>query len=134
MNTEPRRYLHRPYDPVQYANLLPRTVKHFTAFAFQEKSSELIKEFSSERAVWKNNLSQLETEKDEIIGNCLLLASFLTYCGCLSWSYRNELLFNNWAVDLRRSGIPISSTFSLFNKEITAGRFVTSTFAFIHFQ
>lgn len=79
-------------------------------------STKLVDKVSPEKRRWLTNLSTMENEKDNIIGNCLLTASFLTYTGCFSLLFRNEMIFNDWLCDIQRKGIPIDSGFNVFDK------------------
>lgn len=78
-------------------------------------STELVDELNPEKSRWVSNLSVLENEKDNVIGNCLLTASFLTYTGCFSMSFRKEMIFDDWLCDIHTRNIPIGADFDVLN-------------------
>lgn len=85
-------------------------------FSFAQKiSTKLVDELDPEKSRWVSNLSVLENEKDNVIGNCLLTASFLTYTGCFSMSFRKEMIFDDWLCDIHTRNIPIGDVFDVLD-------------------
>lgn len=70
----------------------------------------------SERSQWFARLSILETENDKVIGNSLLSASFCTYAGGFSFTYRREIVHNNWFQDIQMRKIPVDPLYTLCNR------------------
>lgn len=103
----PRQISSPPIISTLYANTL-----YALSFA-KRMSMELINELSPEKRRWLSNLSTLETEKLNVIGDCLLTASFLTYAGCFSQPLRNEMLLNDWLSDIHTKHIPIAINFNV---------------------
>lgn len=59
------------------------------------------------------------TIKNQLIGNCLLNASFLTYAGPFSLEYRKNIIFKNWFNNIVKLKIPIDLNFNLENELIS---------------
>lgn len=81
----------------------------------QKLSTKLVDELNPEKSRWVSNLSVLENEKDNVIGNCLLTASFLTYTGCFSMSFRKEMISDDWLCDIHTRNIPIGGAFDVLD-------------------
>jgi dynein heavy chain len=111
-------------------------------------AERLIAGLGSERARWAADVSGLEAARERLVGDCLLCASFLSYCGELSglllvsmvqsdavrdgmlgrapparthihislppitgaftFTYRQAMLRDTWAVDVAARGIPVT--------------------------
>lgn len=72
----------------------------------------------SERSQWSGRLSTLENENDKVIGNSLLSAAFYTYAGGFSFSYRHQIVHDDWLQDISRRKIPIDSPFTSLNRNV----------------
>ncbi|GAA47151.1 dynein heavy chain 5 axonemal [Clonorchis sinensis] len=65
----------------------------------------LIDGLGSELIRWTSKSVQLKTEIEQLGGDVLQVAAFLTYCGAFNQSYRNHLL-TSWHSDLIRQQVP----------------------------
>lgn len=72
---------------------------------------ELVDELKPEKNRWLSSLWAMKIEKDNVVGNCLLIASFLTYTGCFPLLFRKEMIFDDWFNDIHVKNIPISGDF-----------------------
>lgn len=52
-------------------------------------------------------------EQSRLIGNCLLAASFLSYAGPFSFSFRETMIYDDWYGDVIDKGIPLTLPFSV---------------------
>jgi dynein heavy chain len=43
-----------------------------------------------------------------LLGDCLISASFLSYTGIFTLEFRRRMLCEDWEVDLRGRGVPVS--------------------------
>jgi dynein heavy chain len=57
---------------------------------------------------WSEELANLHEEREMLVGDCLIAASFLSYTGIFSWEFRRQMVHEDWEVDLRGRGVPLS--------------------------
>ncbi|XP_076621651.1 dynein heavy chain at 89D [Colletes latitarsis] len=76
-------------------------------------ADKLINGLSSETDRWKVELKNLQGQIETIVGNCLLSAGFLAYCGPFSYEYRNQMLYNDWMKSVVEKEIPFTETFKI---------------------
>ena len=57
--------------------------------------------FSGERSRWELTINQYKIDLVNIIGDCAMAASFLSYCGPFDSSYRNQLVNDHWLKTIR---------------------------------
>jgi dynein heavy chain len=58
-------------------------------------------------------MANLKSEKERIVGDCLISASFLSYAGAFSWEFRRRMVYEDWEADLRNRNVPLSKPFRL---------------------
>ncbi|PNF33091.1 Dynein heavy chain 10, axonemal [Cryptotermes secundus] len=71
-------------------------------------ADKLISGLSTKEARWSEELANLREEREMLLGDCLISASFLSYTGVFSWEFRRQMLYEDWEVDLRGRGLPLS--------------------------
>lgn len=76
-------------------------------------ADKLIGGLSSENDRWANELDNLHIEKQQIVGNCLLSASFLSYVGPFSYEFRRSMIYEDWKKSLIEREIPLTKTYRL---------------------
>ena len=76
-------------------------------------ASKLIVGLSSEKERWGEDIKLLDAQNAEIVGDCLLGASFLSYLGVFTSKYRTTLLEGTWITDLRSREIPMAESFNV---------------------
>jgi len=76
-------------------------------------ASKLIDGLSSEKVRWGKDLAIMEQETVQLVGDCLLGASFLSYLGVFTSKYRRQLLEDVWIPDVRERQIPLSEDFRI---------------------
>jgi hypothetical protein len=62
---------------------------------------------------WTEELTNLKSERERLVGDCLISASFLSYTGAFSWEFRRRMVYKDWEVDLRNRNVPLSKPFRL---------------------
>jgi dynein heavy chain len=62
---------------------------------------------------WIEELANLKSERERLVGDCLISASFLSYTGAFSWEFRRQMVYEDWEVDLRNRSVPLSRPFRL---------------------
>lgn len=62
---------------------------------------------------WIVDLENQNIIKNQIIGNCLLNASFLIYAGPFSLEYREKLIFHDWYSHIIDLELPIDLSIEL---------------------
>lgn len=67
---------------------------------------------------WVIDLENQFILKNQIIGNCLLNASFLIYGGPFSLEYRKKIIFDDWYTNIINLKIPVDTNFKLENELI----------------
>ncbi|XP_066140827.1 dynein axonemal heavy chain 10 [Euwallacea fornicatus] len=78
-----------------------------------EATNRLISGLSSEKARWTEDLNQLHTERERLVGNCLLCSGFLAYCGPFTLEFRRDMVYGNWQNSIQDKNIPLSLPFRL---------------------
>lgn len=76
-------------------------------------ADKLISGLGSERERWSKELQDLIAQRKYFLGNCLLVAAFLSYTGAFNWEIRSRLLYDVWLNDLSARGIPSSADFKI---------------------
>ena len=76
-------------------------------------ADKLISGLSSENTRWSNELDQLHIEKEQLIGNCLLSASFLSYVGPFSYEFRKAMIYDDWKNSLIEKELPVTLSYRL---------------------
>mgnify|MGYP004594219979 CR=1 FL=1 len=76
-------------------------------------ADKLISGLSSENERWRKELETLQGQMEKIIGNCLLSAGFLAYCGPFSYEYRNRMLYDDWWNSMVQKEIPFTDRFRI---------------------
>ncbi|KPJ14719.1 Dynein heavy chain 10, axonemal [Papilio machaon] len=76
-------------------------------------ADKLMSGLSSEQKRWTEDLKALHVEQSRLIGNCLLAASFLSYAGPFSFSFRQTMIYEDWLGDVKERGIPLTEPFTI---------------------
>ncbi|XP_014674920.1 PREDICTED: dynein heavy chain 10, axonemal-like [Priapulus caudatus] len=76
-------------------------------------ADKLIGGLSSENERWADDLEELKQQRIRLLGDCLLAAAFLSYLGAFNWDFRNQLLFDEWKMDVVSRDIPLSEPYKL---------------------
>ncbi|CAB3257120.1 unnamed protein product [Arctia plantaginis] len=76
-------------------------------------ADKLMSGLSSEQKRWTIDLAALYVEQSRLIGNCLLSASFLSYSGPFSFSFRQMMIYEDWLGDVVEKGIPLTQPFTI---------------------
>ncbi|VVD00171.1 unnamed protein product [Leptidea sinapis] len=76
-------------------------------------ADKLMSGLSSEQKRWTIDLAALYVEQSRLIGNCLLAASFLSYTGPFSFSFRETMIYEDWLGDIMEKGIPLTTPFTI---------------------
>ncbi|CAK1584360.1 unnamed protein product [Parnassius mnemosyne] len=76
-------------------------------------ADKLMSGLSSEQKRWTEDLAALHLEQSRLIGNCLLAASFLSYTGPFSFSFRETMIYEDWLGDVKERGIPLTEPFTI---------------------
>lgn len=76
-------------------------------------ADKLMSGLSSEQKRWTEDLKALHVEQSRLIGNCLLAASFLSYTGPFSFSFRETMIYEDWLGDVKERGIPLTEPFTV---------------------
>lgn len=58
-------------------------------------------------------MANLKSDRERLVGDCLISASFLSYTGAFSWDFRRQMVYEDWEVDLRSRNVPLSKPFRL---------------------
>lgn len=79
------------------------------------RATQLVDGLGGERARWEVSIGTLDDSLANLVGDCLLAAAFLSYCGPFDADYRQVLLTDNWAKAVRGLSIPCSEHFDFCN-------------------
>ncbi|KAJ8415860.1 hypothetical protein AAFF_G00404170 [Aldrovandia affinis] len=75
-----------------------------------ELANRLVKGLESENVRWTEAVQQFEAQQQTLCGDVLLTAAFISYVGCFSQPYRQELLQASWIPFLQSQKVPIPLT------------------------
>lgn len=75
-------------------------------------ADRLVTGLISERTRWTDELKRLGVEKENIIGTCLLSASFMAYSGTFSWDFR-KVMIGDWLEDLLVRYVPVTIEYQI---------------------
>lgn len=90
----------------KYSNELEVSEKRLNA------ADRLVTGLMSERERWTQELQRLGVEKENIIGTCLLSASFMAYSAAFSWDFR-KVMIGDWLEDLTTRYIPVTTPYQI---------------------
>ncbi len=76
-------------------------------------ASRLIAGLGSERSRWTQDIQELDSRKERLVGDCLLTSSFLSYTGAFTYNYRHAMVYDMWLRDVTDHSIPLTSPFRL---------------------
>ncbi|CRL07346.1 CLUMA_CG020322, isoform A [Clunio marinus] len=75
-------------------------------------ADRLVTGLLSEKIRWSEELKILNVDKENIIGTCLLSASFMAYAGPFSWDFR-KVMIKDWLDDLISHGVPVTTPYHI---------------------
>ncbi|KAK9868729.1 hypothetical protein WJX84_008574 [Apatococcus fuscideae] len=78
-----------------------------------EAASRLILGLASERSRWTSETQALEAQMGRLLGDCLLAAGFLCYCGPFTYDFRQAMMIDTWLSDIHERHLPVSRDFRL---------------------
>jgi len=85
-------------------------------------ASKLIEGLTGERSRWSHDIDDLNAGNGQLVGDCLVNSSFLSYTGAFTAEYREKLLYTTLKTDLITRKVPISETYkveSLLTTDVT---------------
>ncbi|KAL8431246.1 hypothetical protein ACSSS7_005394 [Eimeria intestinalis] len=74
---------------------------------------KLIDGLESERHRWTEERMVCSDARHKLVGSCLVGAAFLSYAGPYILEFRNQMLYQHWAVKAREGNIPIDEPFKI---------------------
>ncbi|KAL3317580.1 Dynein heavy chain 10, axonemal [Cichlidogyrus casuarinus] len=74
-------------------------------------ADKLISGLSSEEVRWKRDLEELRAKRIRLLGDCLVSAAFLSYCGAFSSEFRTRMIYDDWYAKLKSLNIPMTDNF-----------------------
>ncbi|KAM4041697.1 dynein axonemal heavy chain 8 [Anomaloglossus baeobatrachus] len=77
-----------------------------------ESASALIEGLSGEKIRWTEQIRALKCQTTSLVGNVLLVAAFLSYCGPFNETFRT-LLEDIWEAEIQSRGIPSSGNLNI---------------------
>ncbi|EKX52600.1 hypothetical protein GUITHDRAFT_157080 [Guillardia theta CCMP2712] len=76
-------------------------------------AEKLINGLGSEQTRWKADMEDLNQKRINLVGDCLITSSFLSYLGAFSFDFRQRLITSKWQADQVDKKLPLSDPFSL---------------------
>ena len=76
-------------------------------------ANSLFDGLKSEQVRWSEDKVNLGNSKDKLVGDCLLGAAFLSYCGPFSFDFRRRMIYDAWKADLVEKKINVTETFTV---------------------
>lgn len=100
----------------KYESSLALRQKYSIELKISEKrlnsADRLVTGLFSEKERWTEELKRLGDEKDNVVGTCLLSASFLAYAGTFSWDFR-KVMIADWLEDISFRHIPVTMPYQV---------------------
>ena len=78
-----------------------------------DAASRLMSGLSSEKTRWTKDTVDLNNRKQQLVGDCLLTGSFLSYSGAFTFEFRRKMTYQLWMNDILEREIPLTQPFSL---------------------
>mmetsp|Transcript_20737 Transcript_20737/g.31918 ORF Transcript_20737/g.31918 Transcript_20737/m.31918 type:complete len:345 (-) Transcript_20737:3282-4316(-) len=75
-----------------------------------ERGDKLISGLAGEKTRWEATLIELDETYEKLVGDCILAAAFMSYCGPFPSEYRDSLI-SNWVSMIELHKIPFTSGF-----------------------
>jgi dynein heavy chain len=76
-------------------------------------AERLINGLGSEKVRWAADLETLKVKRKNLVGDCILTSSFLSYMGAFTFTYRKTLVYEKWQEAIRHAKIPLTEHFQL---------------------
>ncbi|CAJ0941089.1 unnamed protein product [Ranitomeya imitator] len=78
-----------------------------------ENASAMIEGLSEEKIRWTEQSRVLKCQMDSLVGDVLIVATFLSYCGPFNQTFRDLLLKDTWEMEIRSRNIPFSANLNI---------------------
>jgi len=78
-------------------------------------AEKLLKGLESERLRWAKEMNELDESMTNLVGDCLLTSSFLSYSGAFTFEFRKKFTYDTLYEGLKARNIPVSQSFRLEN-------------------
>ena len=78
-------------------------------------AEKLLKGLESERVRWAKEMNELDESMKNLVGDCLLTSSFLSYSGAFTFEFRKKFTYDTLYEDVKARNIPVSPSFRLEN-------------------
>jgi dynein heavy chain len=76
-------------------------------------AESLIIGLASEKTRWSADALGLASTQEQLVGDCVMAAAFLSYLGPFTFQYRQKLLGESWGPDIVEKKIPATNPFSV---------------------
>lgn len=78
-----------------------------------DTAKSLFTGLKSEETRWSLDKVKLAQNKEKLIGDCMLGAAFLSYCGPFSFDFRKRMIYDTWKADIVNRKINVSEDFTV---------------------
>jgi len=86
-----------------------------------DRGEQLVTGLAGEKTRWEASLIELDDQYEKLVGDCILAAAFMSYCGPFPSEYRDSLV-SNWKSTIEVERIPYTQKFEF--SEFMAGQAV----------
>jgi dynein heavy chain len=76
------------------------------------RAKKLVDGLANESKRWEESIVQLSKDKENMVGNIVLAAGYVSYVGCFTFKYRKDLL-NNWMKFLTEKKLKYAPDFTV---------------------
>ena len=76
-----------------------------------ERAEKLVNGLAGERTRWEASIEQLDAQINEIPGDCVVAAAFMSYAGPFPSEYRDDLVNHTWLKTVKDLQIPSAAEF-----------------------
>jgi len=75
-----------------------------------DRGEKLVSGLSGEKTRWEASLIDLDDQYEKLVGDCILAAAFMSYCGPFPSEYRDDIIAN-WVNKVEQREIPFTPGF-----------------------
>lgn len=79
-----------------------------------DRGDKLVSGLSGEKTRWEATIIDLDEQYEKLVGDCILAAAFMSYCGPFPSEFRNDLI-SNWISLIQSENVPHTSGFDFSN-------------------
>ncbi|CAK9054035.1 Dynein axonemal heavy chain 2 (Axonemal beta dynein heavy chain 2) (Ciliary dynein heavy chain 2) [Durusdinium trenchii] len=77
-----------------------------------ERAGKLVDGLAGEKVRWTESLGKFDAQQENLFGDCLVSAAFMSYAGPFGAAYRDELVEHEWMASVKEKEVPFTSSYT----------------------